>query len=114
MSIYGDPFCPAVCGSFKLIWSNLVRVAVITFFSGIITLLGKIMIPIITTAISGFILYNINPYKSELGSPILPLIIIFIISLTIAMMFLTVYDTSIDTVFLCFLIDEKQNKGKEI
>lgn len=111
-SIYGDPFCPSVCGSFKLIWSNLFRVAVITFFSGIITFLGKIMIPLITTAICALLLINLNQFKFELSSLILPLIIIFIISLAIAMMFLTVYDTAIDTIFLCFLIDEKQNKGK--
>lgn len=112
MSIYGDAFCPSVCGSFKLIWSNLVRIAVITFFSGIVTMLGKIMIPLMTTAICGLALLNLDPYKTELGSPLLPLVIIFIISFAVANMFLTVYDTAIDTVFMCFLIDEKQNKGQ--
>ena len=111
MSIYGDAFCPSVCGSFKLIWSNLVRVAVITFFSGIVTNLGKIMIPLITTAACAAILIKIDPYKTDLGSPILPLIIIFIISLAVALIILTVYDTAIDTVFMCFLIDEKHNKN---
>ena len=109
VSIYGDAFCPSVCGSFKIIWSNLVRVAVITFFSAIVTNLGKIMVPLATTGICALILLNVDPYQDELGSPIIPLIIIFIISLAIAMMFLTVYDTAIDTVFLCFLIDEKHN-----
>eukprot|EP01083_Nonionella_stella_P138963 423043_1 len=32
-------------------------------------------------------------------------------SLAISMMFLTVYDTAIDTVFMCFLIDEQHNKN---
>lgn len=111
VSIYGDAFCPSVCGSFKIIWNNLVRVAVITFFSGIVTTLGKIMVPLITTALCALILYQVDPYKTELGSPLLPLFIILIISLAVTQMFLTVYDTAIDTVFMCFLLDERQNKN---
>lgn len=110
VAVYGDAFCPAVCSSFKLIWSNLMRVAVITFFSSIVTNLGKIMIPLMTMGVCGFILVEMDPYKTELQSPLLPLIVIGIISFAVAMLFLTVYDTAIDTVFVCFLIDEKQNK----
>ena len=36
---------------------------------------------------------------------------IFIISLAIALIFLSVYDTAIDTIFLCFLVDEEANKN---
>jgi len=111
VSIYGDAFCPSVCGSFKLIWTNLMRVAVITFFSTIVTMLGKILVPLVTTGLCAAILFFVDPYKTELGSPILPLIVIFIVSSAVSMMFLTVYDTAIDTVFMCFLIDEKQNKN---
>jgi len=110
VSVYGDAFCPAVCGSFKLIWENMARVAVITFFSTIVTTMGKIMIPLMTTAICAGLLMFVEPYKSELTSPIYPLVMIFILSLAVAMMFLTVYDTAIDTVFMCFLLDEKHNK----
>lgn len=111
MSVYGDAFCPSVCGSFKLVWTNMARVAVITFFSTIVTTLGKIMIPLMTTAACAVILVFMEPYKSELSSPIYPLVMIFIISLAVALMFLTVYDTAIDTVFMCFLLDEKHNKA---
>jgi len=111
VSVYGDAFCPSVCGSFKLIWTNMARVAVITFFSAIVTTLGKIMIPLMTTALCAAIFVFVEPYKSELSSPIYPLVIIFVISLAVALMFLTVYDTAIDTVFMCFLLDEKHNKA---
>jgi len=110
-SIYGDAFCPSVCGSFKIIWGNLVRVAVITFFSTIVTTLGKIMIPLFTTGVCALILMNVSTFSDELGSPVAPIIVIFVISFAVASLFLTVYDTAIDTVFMCFLIDEKQNKA---
>jgi len=110
VGVYGDAFCPSVCGSFKLMWANLVRVAVITFFSTIVTMLGKIMIPLATTGVCAVLLLNAEPFKSELSSPIYPLVVIFIVAIAVALMFLTVYDTAIDTVFMCFLLDEKHNK----
>jgi len=111
VAIYGDAFCPAVCGSFKLIWENLVRVAAISFFSAMVTMLGKVLIPLLTMAVCGAALLYAEPFKSELSSPMLPLVVVFIIAFGVAQMFLTVYDTAIDTIFLCFLLDEKHNKA---
>jgi len=111
VAIYGDAFCPSVCGSFKLIWANLVRVAAISFFSAMVTMLGKVLIPLMTMAICAALMLNSEPYKSELSSPILPLVVVFIVAYGVAQMFLTVYDTAIDTIFLCFLLDEKHNKA---
>jgi len=111
VAIYGDAFCPSVCGSFKLIWANLVRVAAISFFSAMVTMLGKVLIPLMTMAICGALMLNSEPFKSELSSPILPLVVVFIVAYGVAQMFLTVYDTAIDTIFLCFLLDEKHNKA---
>lgn len=108
--VYGDAFCPAVCGSFKLIWTNLFRVAVITFFSGIVTFLGKILIPIFSTVIMAAAMHYSDEFE-DITSPFLPLVIVFIISGGVGMLFMTIYDTAIDTVFLCFLIDEKHNKN---
>jgi len=109
VAIYGDAFCPAVCGSFMLIFANLFRVAVITFFSGLVTLLGKILIPLATTGLMALVMLNHDDYE-DLSSPFLPLAIIFIISFGVAQLFMTVYDTAIDTIFMCFLIDEVHNK----
>jgi len=111
VSVYGEAFCPSVCGSFKLIWTNLFRVAVISFFSGIVTWLGKILIPLMSTAIMALIAMNVDQFEKELSSPIVPLVIVFFIAYGVGMLFMTVFDTAIDTVFLCFLIDEKHNKN---
>merc|ERR1712048_340869 len=94
-----------------LIFSNLFRVVVITFFSGLVTLMGKILIPMLTTGLMALVAMNVNPFKNELSSPIVPLVIIFFIAYGVGLLFMTVYDTAIDTVFLCFLIDEKHNKN---
>ncbi len=39
---------------------------------------------------------------------------IAIISISIAILFIVVYDTAIDTVFVCYLIDEKWHGGKAV
>lgn len=111
MAIYGDAFCPSVCGSFALIWANIMRLAVISLFSAMVTLLGKVMIPLMTVGFCGLILMNVEPFATDISSPIAPLVVILILALAVAILFLTVYDTAIDTIFLCFLIDEKHNKS---
>lgn len=113
-AIYGDPFCPACVGSWTLIWANLLRVGVITFFSTIVTGLGKILIPLFTAVVCGSVLVYVDPWKSQLDSIYFPLLIIVLISIAIGLLFLTVYDTAIDTVFVCFLIDETANGKRGI
>ena len=108
-AIYGDAFCPSISGSFKLVWSNLVRAAFLAMMTRIVTTLGKVMIVLVTVSICALILFR-EPYHSELSSPILPLVAIGIVSLIITKLFLAVYDTAIDTVFMCFLVDEKCNR----
>ena len=114
-AIYGDAFCPSVCGSFSLIWSNLIRAAFISLVSRIITVLGKVMITLVVVGMCWFIMiyggnikYIGNFNKDGFGS-LIPLFIIGCISFVISKFFLSVYDTAIDTVFMCFLVDEKQN-----
>ena len=114
-AIYGDAFCPSVCGSFKLVWSNLIRAAFMSLVSKIVTKLGTMMITLVTVGLSFCILTYLYPRVAdegynELSSPILPLCIIGLIAFVVSKLFLAVYDTAIDTVFLCFLVDEKQNK----
>ncbi|ETO30919.1 solute carrier family 44 protein member 2 [Reticulomyxa filosa] len=109
-AIYGDAFCPAVCDSFALVWANLVRVAAITFFSTIVTVLGKVFVPLVTVAICGISLIYAEPFKSDVTSPIWPCVFVLIFGTCIGMLFIVVYDTAIDTIFICFLIDEKYNK----
>jgi choline transporter-like protein 2/4/5 len=113
-AIYGDAFCPAVCGSFALVWANLMRLAVINLFSMLVTALGKVFVPLMTVGICGAILVMVEPFKTDISSPVWPLLVIAIFSLAIGMLFIIVYDTAIDTVFLAFLIDEKYNKGKKM
>jgi len=107
-AIWGDAYCTAACSSFKLIWANLARVAAISVVGNYIVFVGKLLVALITTGISGVIIYK--QYNGTLNSMVLPLVIIFVLSYMVASLFMMTLETTIDTVFLCFLVDEKYNK----
>lgn len=110
-AIWGDNFMSGAVGSFCLIWNNLARVAAINVVSAYLLFLGKVLVALGTTGISAIILVYGSEYKDDISSPILPLLIIFIISYAVSCLFMLVYDTTIDTIFLCFLVDEQYNKN---
>jgi hypothetical protein len=44
------------------------------------------------------------------GIPIyLPMLIIFVISFTIGILFMSIYGLAIDTIFICYCLDEIEN-----
>lgn len=58
-----------------------------------------------------FICYTIytkaDPYKSEMNSTWLPLLIILLLTWGVATVFLSVYSMAINTILLCYLYDLK-------
>jgi hypothetical protein len=110
VAVYGTPFCPAACGAFVLAFANLGRVAWITMVGDFLMGIGKVLIALLSTGIFGLILFA-APYNTTVSTPAFVLVIIFILSWGVASVFMTVYECSIDTVFMCFLIDEDNNKG---
>lgn len=54
---------------------------------------------------------EVDPYKTEMSSVFLPLLIIFVFSWAISTIFMSVYGMAIDTILLCFLYDEKNHRG---
>jgi len=109
-SIYGDSFCESAMASFKLMWDNLARVAMMHLVAGLVINIGKITIFLTSTALAGLIMVYIEPYKSDMSSIIFPIVTIAIMTYTVGWLFMVVYETAVDTVFLCFLVDEQNNK----
>ena len=98
-AIYGDAFCPACCGSFALVWKNLLRVAAISFFSTIVTFLGKVCVPLLTAGFCGLLLMNVEPYKNETNSVIWPVAVMYC-----CFYFLNVFICLYFLNFVCFFL----------
>jgi len=74
--------------------------------------IGKIAIAAATTgAFYCLIIYNPTS-KINVLQPIYLLIIVFIMSFAVAMVFMAVYSLAMDTLLACFIIDEANQKAK--
>jgi len=107
IALKGDPFCVSAPRAFKLIWENLVRVSVMCLFTGIVILVGKFCVCFFTTGIVLVVYWYLG---NDLDGVLLPAAVILVMSWVIGSTFMTVFETAVDTVFICFLIDEKHNK----
>lgn len=104
-SIYGDAFCPSAAASFGLVWRNLARVAAVSTVGSFIIVLGKLVVSFLTAGIAAFVMVKTS-YGVDLSSPLLPGVVILLLAYIISSLFMIIYETAIDTIFLCFLIDE--------
>jgi hypothetical protein len=107
-SIWGDSFGTAACSSFKLLWGNLGRTGAMSIVSAFLMFLGKVLIALATVGFGGIFIHFKYP---DISSPVLPMVLIFIVGYTVGALFMAVFEVAMDTIFLCFLIDEKMHAG---
>jgi len=110
-AIWGDSFIVSCCSSFKLIWDNLDRVAAITVVSGFLMLLGKALVSLLVAGIGGLVIQGI--YGEEVSSIIMPCVIIFVLSFVVATLFMSIFEVTLDCIFICFLVDEYNYGGTD-
>lgn len=113
-AVYGDGFCIAVCSSFALVWRNLFRVAAVNTVSSIIFGMGKLAVALVTAALVAYYLRHVEPFASNVTSPLAPAMLCFFIGYILSGLFFVVFSSTIDTLFICFLIDSEVNKEGEM
>ena len=116
IAIYGYDFCEGARTAFELLVRNAIRVMVIDRVSDFLFLLGKMMVTLLTCIIGAAMLQQ--PESLPGGDTIdigrfwgVSLVLIAILSYTIASAFMAVFDMAINTVFLCFCEDSERNDG---
>jgi len=113
-AVYGDGFCISVCSSFALVWRNLFRVAAVNTVSSIIFGMGKLAVALCTAALVAWYLRTIEPFASNVTSPLAPAMLCFFVGYILSGLFFVVFSSTIDTLFICFLIDSEVNKSGEM
>jgi len=108
-SIWGDSFLVACCSSFELIWRNLSKVAAITLTQGFLVILGKAMVSLAATGASTMLIHHF--YGDQISSIIMPAVVLFVLSFMVATLFMSVFQTTIDCIFFCYLVDSSANEG---
>lgn len=112
IAITGDNFCRAARDAMDVIWKNAGRAAIINGIGGTFIFIGQFLISLLCTFICYLILTNADPYKDY--NPFLPTLFIFIITYTIAVLFMSIYGSGVDAIFLCFCHDEENAKAKNM
>lgn len=102
-AITGENFCSSGVSAFSLVLANLGRAAALNFIGGFVIFFGKICIALITAGGCGLVMQRL--YDGELFSTVMPMVIIFILAYVVASLFMGVFDTSMDTMFLCYIAD---------
>merc|ERR1719462_74281 len=114
-AVKSTSFCKSARDAFNLLMRNLVRVVVLDSVVDFLLFLGKIVIVLLTGAVSylAFAGYmpDIKDQIPSLNYIYTPVVFIVIGSYVIANAFFGVYNMAVDTLFLCFLEDLERNDG---
>jgi len=94
----GKNFCSAAWEAFNFIMDNLSQVAAVNWISAYLMFLGKVFIVAGTVVIA----YFLATTDDDISSVIVLLIVVAIIAYCVASIFLSVFETAIDTILLCF------------
>ncbi len=106
-AIRGSSFCFGCKHAFFTIARNITRVGAFNIIQGYALLIIKLFVCFVT---GGSFYYIINNYRTDVLSDLVaPTIFVMIIAWLTASMFTDVYDTSMDTILMCFITDEESN-----
>lgn len=103
----GYSFCTAGRKAFSLLASNALRVFAINSVGDFVLLLGKLFV-VLSTVLIGMELIQ---KKEGIHHTWIPLALAGIFAYLVSHCFITVFEMTIDTIFLCFCEDCEQNDG---
>ncbi|KAI7810546.1 putative choline transporter-like protein 1 [Triplophysa rosa] len=106
-AINSTGFCTSARDALFLLAENALRVAAINSVGDFVLFLGKVLI-VSCTAFAGVLALN---YQREYTVWVLPLLIVCVFAFLVAHCFLSIFETVVDVLFLCFAIDTKNNDG---
>ncbi|KAL6438494.1 hypothetical protein ACFW04_004525 [Cataglyphis niger] len=105
VAIEGTHFCDAAKTAFTTLVSNALQIAVINGFGDFILFLGKCFV----TAATGSIALLLMRQDPKLHFYAIPILIVCVFSFFIAHCIISLYETVIDTLFLCVCEDKNLN-----
>ncbi len=110
-AIFGDGFLTASCSSFSLILTHIAKVAAVNTVSGFILFIMKMFSAFAVTAGVGIFIQYWENLRNDISSLTIPLIIVFICSYCIVAILSQSFETTIDAIFFCFLVDVEYNQN---
>jgi hypothetical protein len=108
-AIYGVNFCTGIYSASKRLIKNMVRFSFLSVFAHITIFLGKCLVVAGTVLICETMMTENR--EASLNPPYAPLVLCGLAAALTVMLVMSVYETAIDTIMMCFLEDEDENTG---
>ncbi|XP_062437423.1 choline transporter-like protein 3 isoform X5 [Rhea pennata] len=106
-AINGTNFCTSAKDAVFILAKNSAKLASISCFGGFIIFLGKVFV-VCFTVFGGLMAFN---YHRELQAWVVPLLLVGFFAYVVSHSFLSVFEMTVDALFLCFAIDLETNDG---
>eukprot|EP00656_Telonema_subtile_P006724 TRINITY_DN1312_c0_g1_i1.p1 TRINITY_DN1312_c0_g1~~TRINITY_DN1312_c0_g1_i1.p1 ORF type:complete len:678 (-),score=174.63 TRINITY_DN1312_c0_g1_i1:222-2255(-) len=97
-AVKGKNFCAAAFEAFNYILDNVAQIAAVNWISMYLMFLGKVFIVLGTVVVC----YIFAVTDNDISSVIVLLVVCAVIAYCVAGMFLSVFETAIDTILMCF------------
>lgn len=115
-AIKGYSFCYATGDVLKLIISNFGLFSVLSVLASLVTFLGKILLSVASAWVAWYWIDSTESYKAggenELTSSWLPVLVTFIFAYFVAVAFFSIFQITIDTILVCYIIDKAESPTK--
>ncbi|KAM5256380.1 choline transporter-like protein 3 [Ctenodactylus gundi] len=106
-AINGTDFCTSAKDTFQILSKNSSHFMSINCFGDFIIFLGKVLV-VCLTVFGGLMAFN---YNRTLQVWAIPLLLVTFFACLVAQSFLSVFETVLDALFLCFTVDLETNDG---
>ncbi|XP_040854627.1 choline transporter-like protein 3 isoform X1 [Ochotona curzoniae] len=106
-AINGTDFCTSAKDAFQILSKNSSHLTSINCFGNFVIFLGKVLV-VCFTVFGGLMAFN---YDRALQVWAIPLLLVAFFAYLVAHSFLSVFDTVLDALFLCFTVDLETNDG---
>ena len=111
IAITGKNFCYAAKDGFEIVWSDPLRFGVMAGVGRALSFVGNIFIGTLSTIIIYLIIEHTS-FKASTSNPYLLMIACGLLSLLISMVFIFIFTAAMDTILICYILDEAQGKGE--
>lgn len=110
IAIYGMNFCTGIYSASKRLIKNMVRFSFLSVFAHLMIFMGKVGVVVGTVFICEMIMTQ-ERETTAINPPYAPLLFCGLAAALTVMLIMSVYETAIDTIMMCFLEDESENTG---
>ncbi|XP_008587416.1 PREDICTED: choline transporter-like protein 3, partial [Galeopterus variegatus] len=106
-AINGTDFCTSAKDALKILSKNSSHFTSVNCFGDFVIFLGKVLV-VFFTVFGGLMAFN---YNRALQVWAIPLLLVAFFAYLVAHSFLSVFETVLDALFLCFAVDLETNDG---